>query len=152
MVYSPVNPWTFPVNPSFPWLPAANTITAITNANPAVITTGTNHGYSDGLIIRIFFPFPYAYLFGMTQIDGLSGTITVLSANTFSVNINTINFDPFVISTSLESAQVLPIGVLANASTSDDFTQVNPVNPTNVADVPVFTKPGLQFGGPASQN
>jgi hypothetical protein len=150
MVYSPVNPWTFPVNPNFPWLPKATVISAITNANPAVVTTTTNHGYSDGLIVRVVLPFPYFSAFGMIQINGLSGPILVLSPTTFSVAINTLTFDPFVVGTSLENAQIIPIGMLADASINDDFTQVNPVNPQTGVPIPLFQRPGLQAPGACS--
>jgi len=146
MVYSPVNAWTFPVNPNFPWLPAANTITAITNANPAVITTATDHGYSTGYNVRIVFPFPYAKSFGMIQINEQIGTITVLSDNTFSININTTGYDTFVVGTTLENAQVIPIGQYTNTDL-DDSTQVNPPNPQTIANTPVFQSPGLQAPG-----
>jgi len=149
MVYSPVNPWTFPPNPNFPWLPAANTIVSITNANPAVITTGTNHGYSTGFNVRVVFPFPYAYLFGMTQINEQSGFITVLSPNSFSIDIDTTLYAPFVIGTSLQTAQVIPIGQESNQNL-DDFTQVNPVNPETLVNVPLFQNPGLQAPGACS--
>jgi hypothetical protein len=148
MSYSPVNPWTFPVNPAFPWLPQSRTITSITQANPAVVTTSGNHGYLSGLVCRIFFPFPYANSFGMYQINGLSSVINVLSPTTFSMAINSLSFDPFVVGTALETPQVLPIGQSANGPIPDDFTQVNPVNPANLAQVPIFQKPGLQSGGP----
>ncbi len=148
MVYSPVNPWTFPVNPSFPWLPAANTITSISQSNPCVVTTGTNHGYIDGLVVKVFFPFPYAFRFGMIQINGLFGAITVLSPNSFSIPINTINFDPFVVGTTLETAQILPVSELAIDPLSDEFHQVNPANPHQLVDVKIFQKSGLQAPGP----
>lgn len=150
MVYSPVNPWTFPVDPSFPWVPEATVISSITQANPCVITTTAPHGYSDGLVVRVSFPFPYSSSFGMTQINGLSGPILVLSPTTFSMPINTTNFSPFTVGTTLQTPQILPIGNLANAPITDDFTQVNPVDPSSLSDVVIFQKPGLQAGGPAT--
>lgn len=150
MVYSPVNPWTFPVNPNFPWLPDARTITDITQANPAVVTTSNPHGYSTGFNVRIVFPFSGATAsFGMPQINDQIGTITVLSPTTFSININSLNFDPFVIGTTLQNAQVIPIGQYVNINL-DDFQQVNPVNPSTLEQVVVFQSPGLQAGGPCS--
>ena len=146
MVYSPVNAWTFPVNPNFPWLPAANTITSITQANPAVVTTGTDHGYQTGFNVRIVLPFPYAKSFGMIQINEQIGTITVLSSNTFSINIDTRGYDAFTVGTTLQSAQVIPIGQYVNVNL-DDSTQVNPPNPQDGVPVPVFQSPGLQAPG-----
>lgn len=149
MVYSPTNAWTFPVNASFPWLPAANTITSITKANPAIVTTGSDHGYSTGFNVRIVFPFPYAKSFGMIQINEQVGTITVTGTDTFSINIDTTAYDPFVVGTTLQTAQVIPISQYGN-SDLDDFTQVNPANPQTGVPVPLFQSPGLQFGGACS--
>lgn len=149
MVYSPTNAWTFPVNASFPWLPAANTITSITKANPAIVTTGSDHGYSTGFNVRIVFPFPYAKSFGMIQINEQVGTITVLSSNSFSININTEGYDTFTVGTTLQSAQVIPIGQNTNVDL-DDATQVNPMNPATLEDVVVFQNPGLQAPGACS--
>ena len=222
MVYSPVNQWTFPVNPSFPWLPKETFISSITQGNPCIVTTTAAHGYSDGLIVRVMYPFTGSNAFGMTEINGLTGAITVLSPTTFSLPINSRGFDPFEagfsaitnitlatqavvtvttpnflrgqivfitdvsgmteinngayfvqsaagstvtlnVDTSAftpyssggnmentQVAQILPIGMLANASINDDFTQVNPVNPSTLEQVVIFQKPGLQAGGPVS--
>jgi len=95
MVYSPVNPWTFPVDTNFPWLPAEATISSITQSNPCIITTTSAHGYTDGQIVQVSFPFTTFNNFGMTQINGLSGVISVLSPTSFSLPINSVNFDPF---------------------------------------------------------
>lgn len=149
MVYSPVNPWTFPVNPNFPWLPAANTITAITNANPAQVTTATAHGYSTGYNVRIVFPFPYASSFGMVQINEQVGTITVTGSNTFTINIDTTGYNAFTVGTTLQTPQVIPISQYTNADL-DDSTQVNPTNPATLSNVPIFQSPGLQAPGACS--
>lgn len=146
MVYSPVNPWTFPVNPNFPWIYDIATITSITQANPCVITTSQPHGYSTGFNVRVTFPFPYSNSFGMYQINGLSGLITVLSPTTFSMPIDTSNFDPFVIGTTLQNAQVIPIGQEINIDLNDS-QQVNPPNPQVLSQVPLFQSPGLQAAG-----
>lgn len=146
MVYSPVNPWTFPVNPNFPWLPDVRFISSITQANPAVVTTTVPHGYSSGYNVRIVLPFPYSGSFGMYQINGQTGIITVLSPNTFSIPINTLHYNAFSVGTTLENAQVIPIGQFTNADLNDS-TQVNPVNPNTLAQVPLFQNPGLQAPG-----
>lgn len=149
MVYTPNNPWTFPVNPNFPWLPDARIITSITNSNPALITTLVPHGYSSGFNVRIFFPSPFGKAFGMTQIAGQTGVITVLSPTTFSITIDSRDYDPFFIGTTLETAQVLPIGQYTNQDL-DDFVQVNPINPSRLSDVKIFQSRGAQAHGPCS--
>lgn len=149
MVFSPVNPWTFPPNPNFPWLPKANTITSISKAKSAIVTTGTAHGYQTGYNIRIVLPFPYALNFGMFEINDQIGTITVLSPTSFSISIDTRNYDAFSIGTTLQSAQTIPISQYVNGELLD-FTQVNPVNPNTLAQVPLFQRAGLQAPGPCS--
>jgi hypothetical protein len=76
-------------------LEASKTVTAITKANPAVVTS-TAHGFVTGDLIQ----FPNTN--GMTQLAGRTFKITVLTANTFSLqdlygtNINSTAFSTFV--------------------------------------------------------
>ena len=78
----------------YPYLnPAMRIITAITNANPAQVTTNFDHGYITGSIVRLYVP----PLYGMIQANFLKGSITVNSSNTFLIDINTTSFDPFVV-------------------------------------------------------
>jgi hypothetical protein len=146
MVYSPVNPWTFPVNPNFPWTPDSIAITAITNANPAVVTTASNHGFSSGFNVRVFYPYTTSNVFGMPQINGLQGTIAVLSPTTFSISIDTTKFDMFSIGATTEKPQAIPISQYVNVDLLD-FQQTNPPNPNTLAQVVVFQSPGLQAPG-----
>ena len=71
---------------------AMRVISSITRANPAVITTTTDHQYIDGMIMRINVPKG----FGMQQINQLQGEITRLSDTTFSIDIDTTLMDPFL--------------------------------------------------------
>ena len=100
--------WADP-NPIFQ--PAMRLISAITQANPAVVTTTFAHQYITGTIVRLDIPFSD----GMQQANGLFGPITVLSSTTFSITIDSTNFDPFAIPMSPSPhvntcAQVVPIG------------------------------------------
>lgn len=61
---------------------ATKAITGITNANPAVVTS-VAHGYSTG--DRVLF----AGVTGMTQINTWTARVTVINANSFSIDINT---------------------------------------------------------------
>lgn len=94
--------------------PAMRVITAITKANPAVVTTSFDHGYITGTIVRIDIPPTEvgATAVGMPQINQLFGPITVLSPSTFSIPIDTTNFDAFVgpSLTYTQYAQAVPIG------------------------------------------
>ena len=61
-------------------------VSGITNANPGVVTTNLNHGYTTGQVCQI------NGAQGMTSINGIDLTITVLSPTTFSVGINTSGY------------------------------------------------------------
>jgi hypothetical protein len=71
---------------------AMRVISSITNANPVVITTTTPHQYIDGLFVRIVLPTG----FGMQELNGREGEVTVLSDTTFSMKIDTTKMDPFL--------------------------------------------------------
>lgn len=87
--------------------PAMRIITAITQSNPAAVTTSFDHDYITGEIVRIYVP----DTFGMRQIDKLTGEITVTATNTFTIDINTTTFDAFSVpSGNVQYAQVVPIG------------------------------------------
>jgi len=95
--------------------PLPNTITAITKANPAVVTTLTNHNYPTGEVVRLIIPIAY----GMQELNKTTAIITILSANTFSLqssqipaqlNIDSTNFQAFTNAGTGTPAQVIPIG------------------------------------------
>lgn len=73
--------------------PAARTITKVSKATSAVVTFSVTHGYKVGQIIK--FNVPAAY--GMTELDGLNGTITAVSTanNTVTVDIDSSTFTTF---------------------------------------------------------
>lgn len=72
--------------------PAMRLVTNITNDRAAVVTTSFAHGYITGVIVRLYVPQP----FGMPQADQLQGSITVLDDYSFSIDIDTSEFDPFI--------------------------------------------------------
>ncbi len=101
-------------NPNPLFQPAMRLIAAITNSNPAIVTTTFAHQYLDGLSVRLDLP-PAV---GMQQANGLIGIVTVLTDTTFSVTIDTTTFEPFAIPMSLPPfidtcAQVVPVGEVA---------------------------------------
>lgn len=101
-------------NPSF--MPALRTVTAITNAFPALVTTSFAHGYITGMIGRLYIP-PN---FGMEQANQLLGTISVVSPTTFYISIDTTSFDPFVVPSAqpgynYTSAQIVPVGEVTSS-------------------------------------
>jgi len=72
---------------------AMRLISAITNANPAQITTSFDHDYGTGDIVRLNIP----KWFGMTEADKLVGTIIVTGTTTFTIDIDTSKFSTFSI-------------------------------------------------------
>jgi len=102
------------------FLPRRKWILGITAANPAVITTSTAHGFAVGAKITIKNPDAN---FGMPQVDGLSGTVTAVTANTITTDIDTSAFAAFAYPTSAVAAtgvthpQVVPYGEVATILT-----------------------------------
>jgi len=100
-----------------PFAPRRRFINSITAANPAVITTTQNHGFAVGEVVKFVVPAAY----GMTEIDGLRGTITAVGGvNTFTVNINSTGYTAFAFPTSavaaagITQAHVVPVGDVGN--------------------------------------
>ncbi len=91
------------------FVPSRQTVTAVTNANPAVVTTSQNHGYQTGLIVRFFFPLNV----GMNILNEQDFKITVLSPSTFSIPTNSIGFDVFSPVGTKQTPQVIPVGNIA---------------------------------------
>jgi hypothetical protein len=82
--------------------PTGKTITAITKAASAVVTSSA-HGFVVGDYIFFY------GINGMTELNGLYGVVTARSTNTFTVNINTTNFGTFTAG-SPETATASSIG------------------------------------------
>lgn len=59
------------------------TVAGVTKANPGVVTTNLNHGFSTGQVITI------TGALGMTAINNTPFTITVIDEKSFSIGINT---------------------------------------------------------------
>src|SRR5277367_4110114 len=90
--------------------PSMRIIANITNANPAVVTTTFAHQYYSGTIVRLNFPTGY----GMEQANQLIGETVVTGSTTFSINIDTTLFDPFMTPATFpedtQYPQIVPIG------------------------------------------
>jgi hypothetical protein len=68
---------------------AALQITGITNANPAVVTTGNNHNLATGNIITI------TGVVGMSGVNHAPVPVTVIDVKTFSIPISTVNIGAY---------------------------------------------------------
>lgn len=78
-------------------IPSSLLITGITNAYPMVVTASVNsmtssNTYIVGQLVRLFIPRSY----GMQQANQLTGQITAISGLSFSLDIDSRQFDTFV--------------------------------------------------------
>jgi hypothetical protein len=94
-------------------IPSSLIITNITQSLPmtvsvAIQTPSTEaNTYIVGMAVRLFVPYNY----GMFQANGLVGTITAINGNTWTLNLDSSQFDPFVIpATGEQPASVSPNG------------------------------------------
>ena len=75
--------------------PVTRTITSITQAAQAVVTTSVDHNYSVGDACRFSTNADGNSAFGMPEIDGLTGNIVAITQHTFTVDIDTTAFTAF---------------------------------------------------------
>lgn len=92
---------------------AMRIISSITNSCPATVTTTFAHQYATGQIVRLNVPRGY----GMVEINQLYGPIIVTGDTTFTIDIDTTNFNVFAMPSNFpdnqQYAQVTPIGQIA---------------------------------------
>jgi len=98
-------------NPTFQ--PAMRLIASITQSLPATVTTTFDHLYVSGTIVRLDIPVAD----GMQQANQFVGPIVVTGSTTFTIDLDTTNFEPFAIPVSPGPhedicAQVVPVGEL----------------------------------------
>ena len=103
-------------NPFPAYQPAMRIITAITQSNPAVVTTSFNHQYASGIIVRLDIPLEN----GMQQISGpaypgITYPITVTGLTTFTIPVDSTNFQAYVFN---ECAMCVPTGELTTQFTN----------------------------------
>lgn len=94
--------------------PQHRLISDVSTARNAVVTTSANHGYYDGMTVRISVPKVYGMvLYEQTQ-------ITVTGDTTFVTQIDTTNVDAFVVpvlAVAFTPAQTTPVtGIERNIS------------------------------------
>jgi hypothetical protein len=87
------------------------TIAAITNANPMIVTTANPHGYVAGMEVTFLIP----TMFGMQQLNNLVGQVIALTTDTLTIDINSLNFGTFAYPSPLPSAYTNP-SVIPNNS------------------------------------
>jgi len=98
------------------YYPRRRFIASITQANPAVITTTVDHGFTVGQQVRLQVPAD----FDMVEIDGLTATVTAVTANTITTDINSAAFAafawPLTGDVPFTHAQVLPVGEVSGTA------------------------------------
>lgn len=83
--------------------PTVRLISSISKGSTTTVTTEAAHGYQTGMVVKILVPtrintaMPVDGLVGMTQINNMTGTITVTGNNTFTIDIDSTDFDAFSI-------------------------------------------------------
>ena len=96
------------------YYPSKRVIANITQANPAVITTLVDHGFTTGQQIRINLP----AVCGMIELNGVLATVTNINASTFSINVDTTTFTafnfPLPAIVPFTPAEVVPVGMTPN--------------------------------------
>ena len=87
-------------------LPRTQLITAITQANPMVVTVADAGTYVVGQQIKLTIPNGY----GMTQANQLNGTIIAISGLNFTINQNSRAFSAFVVPVATSTATLSSAG------------------------------------------
>lgn len=105
------------------WTPISNSIASITNSNPGVVTTTSDHGYQDGLYVRL----NITAADGMPQVNRNVYLATILSSTTFSIGIDTTNFDSFAVNSTSQVSQVIPVGEVATTLKNAERNALSPV-------------------------
>lgn len=106
------------------FLPKLRYVTQITQAASAVVRTSVDHQFSVGQTVRMHVSSDY----GMTEMDGLLGEITAVTASTFTLNIDSTGFTAFAFPTSavaaggVTPAHVTPEGDTGNTIFAGSFT------------------------------
>lgn len=108
-----------PYSPYF--YPSSRYITHISQSTQAIVTLSVTHNYSVGMTVNFIVPTVSAAAYGMTQINGLYGTIVAINqadtygyTNTITVDIDTSGFSAFAFPLTTDPgftpAQVIPVG------------------------------------------
>lgn len=108
------------VNSDSRYYPRWRYISGITAANPCVISTTVDHAYVAGQQIRIYVPTGW----GMVQLNGLIGTITAVTHNTLTVNIDSSAMTAFAYPTSAVAALGVNFPIVVPISESVSSTYV----------------------------
>lgn len=90
--------------------PTASIITAISNANPAVVTVSDAYDYLEGSYVRLVFYDSY----GMPELNDRVFLLTPIDDTTFSIDVDTTNLGAFSVGSSNQEPQVIPVGEISS--------------------------------------
>lgn len=101
------------------YVPKNRIVTNITAAAQAVVTMAAPHDFTVGQSVKFQVPRVTGVAYGMTEIDGLEGTVVAAvatnAANTVTVDINSTGFTafafPLTADTPFTQAQLVPVGM-----------------------------------------
>ncbi len=93
------------------FIPNRQIVSDITRASPGVVTTTQAHGYETGLCIRFSFPLDV----GMNQLKDRVVKITKINDTSFSIGLDTTNFDIFATVGTVQLPQVIPVAEAADS-------------------------------------
>lgn len=103
------------------FIPNRQIVSSITQANPGVVTTTQDHGYETGLCVRLFFPLNV----GMNQLKNKLVKITKINDTSFSIDVDTTNFDAFSPVGSVQLPQVIPVAEVASSLSQSTINNDN---------------------------
>lgn len=159
-----------PFNPLY--YPRNRFITKISQAAQAIVTLSVTHGYTVGQIVRFIVPTVTAARYGMTELDGLQGTIVAVGqadadgvTNTITVDIDTTGFTAFAFPLTADPgftpAQIVPVGadtaeglalnanILSDATVNQGFIgiqlQAGTSSPAGAANDVIYWVAGKSF-------
>lgn len=98
------------------YYPRNRYISSITQASQAVVKLTVTHLLTVGQVVRFIIPTVTASRYGMSELNGLTGTIVAVSTanNTITVDINTTAFSAFAFPLTTDPgftpAQIVPVG------------------------------------------
>jgi len=110
--------------------PKKRVICNITQANPAVVTTFVDHGFTTGQKIKIrTATHMLAATTSMIELNGQEVTVTVVNASTFSIGVDTTGYTAFVYARPADvpftPAEAIPFGQDLAYNSLDDGAQEN---------------------------
>lgn len=121
----PIPPYqNVPITPQY-YKPSRFVISAITLGTTTIVTTSVDHNYVVGQECRLIIP----PSFGTRQLNEKRGyVISMPSTTQVELNIDSIGFDPFILSSATTVAQILAIGDINNGYISNTGNIIS--NPT----------------------